>query len=76
MHHQSFIDTSKFGEKIYSAVRIGTGIGIGQEWSEPNRNRIVHISGNRNRTGIDPDMGKVSVSESEPKILVSPTPVA
>ena len=33
------------------------------------------MSGNRNRTGIGPDMGKVSVSESEPKILVSRTPV-
>ena len=53
-------------------VGIGIRIGIDQEGSESVSESKIQFFWSRNRYQNRPDMGKVSLSESEPKKLESP----
>ena len=73
--YQAFIAWG--GDKIGNCGEgygIEIGIGIDQERSESVSESNCEFSWSQNRYQNCPDMDKVSLSESEPKILVSPAP--
>ena len=67
---------SAMGDNCEEGYGIGIGIGIDQERSESVSESKCEFSWSWNRYQNRPDMDKVSLSESEPKILVSPAPDA